>query len=66
MAAVRFIGQEHQVASTEVDTLNALGLAGAELAMAVAPKDFPLTWWGRLHAALTLGAEPKAVFDELV
>lgn len=59
-----FIGEAHQLATTEMDTLNAFGASGAELALATTPKGFPLTWSGRVHAALTLGGDPAAVLAE--
>ncbi|MEV6872197.1 hypothetical protein [Amycolatopsis sp. NPDC051128] len=60
-----FIDRARQLARTEMDTLTALGPAGAELAMATTPKGFPLTWSGRVHAALTLGIDPAAALAEL-
>ncbi len=58
-----FIGEAYQLATTEMDTLSALG-PGADLALAATPKGFPLTWSGRVHAALTLGTDPALVLAE--
>jgi hypothetical protein len=60
-----FITNARQLARTEMDTLTALGSGGAELALATTPKGFPLTWSGRVRAALTLGIDPAAVVAEL-
>jgi hypothetical protein len=59
-----FIGGAHQLATTEMDTLNSLGPAAAELALNLVPKGFPLTWSGRVHGALTLGIDPASVLSE--
>lgn len=61
-----FIKRTRQQAGTELDTLAAVGAgAPADLALAMVPKGFPLTWSGRVHAALTLGIDPLAVMEEL-
>jgi len=60
-----FIGTSLQLATTEMDTLNSLDPAGAELALMVRPKGFPLTWSGRIHAALTLGIDPVALLADV-
>lgn len=59
-----FIAGAHRLATTEIDTLTALSSGGAELALATTPKGFPLTWSGRVHAALTLGVDPAALMAE--
>jgi hypothetical protein len=55
-----FIDASEDAALTELDTLTALG-AWAEFSLATSPKGFPLTWSGRIQAALTLGADPLAI-----
>ncbi|MEU0884375.1 hypothetical protein ABZ345_37785 [Lentzea sp. NPDC005914] len=60
-----FIARMRQQARTELGTLSEFSPAGAELALATTPKGFPLTWSGRVHAALTLGIDPVAVMGEL-
>ncbi|WP_213454371.1 HNH endonuclease [Rhizomonospora bruguierae] len=60
-----FVRSARHLATTELDTLNALGgPAGAELALMTTPKGFPLTWGGRIGAALSLGADPAAILAE--
>ena len=60
-----FITRMRQQARTELGTLSEFSPAGAELALATTPKGFPLTWSGRVHAALTLGIDTAAVMGEL-
>jgi len=61
-----FVRKARQLATTELDTLNALGTAGADIALAHDPKGFPLTWGGRMRAALSLGADPSAILAEAI
>lgn len=60
-----FVGQCHQLATTEMDTLHAFG-SWAEFALDTTPKAFPLTWSGRVHSALTLGIDSGSVVAESV
>ncbi len=60
-----FVATARRLAATELDTLGALG-SGADLALATTPRGFPLTWAGRVRAALTLGADPAALLSESV
>lgn len=56
-----FTGDCDRRSRTELDTLGAFSPAAAEGALALVPKGFPLTWSGRVHAALTLGADPTTI-----
>lgn len=60
-----FTGRARQLARNEIDTLAAFSPSGAEFALATTPRGFPLTWSGRVHAALTLGIDPAGVIAEL-
>lgn len=53
-----------KLAQTELDTLGAFSPAGGELALAAYPRGFPLTWSGRIQAALTLGVEPATIVTD--
>jgi hypothetical protein len=60
-----FVSTAKQRALTEMDTLGTLTPDGQELALIFTPHAFPLTWSGRIHAALTLGPEiPKLAVSE--
>lgn len=49
---------------TELDTLNVFSPDIAEFALAGFPEGFPLTWSGRMQAALTLGSDPVAILGD--
>jgi len=59
-----FVRTARRLARTEMDTLNEFGAAGAELVLRSTPKGFPLTWGGRVKAALSLGKDPAAILTE--
>ena len=60
----RFVAECSELAKTELGTLGAFGPAGVELALAFYPKGFPLTWSGRVQAALTMGVDPAGILAD--
>ena len=56
-----FLADCTERASTELGSLQRFTPAGVELALLGYPKGFPLTWSGRVQAALTLGVDQLAV-----
>jgi hypothetical protein len=60
----KFASECDTLAKTELDTLRAFSPQAAEGYLAFYPKGFPLTWGGRIKAALTMGVDPKTIWDE--
>jgi hypothetical protein len=60
----KFTSRCDAAALTEMDTLNLFSEKAVEFALAVFPKGFPLTWSGRVQAALTLGSDPAALLKD--
>lgn len=56
-----FIEHCRTLSKTELDTLGAFSPGGAELVLGTSPKGFPLTWSGRIQAALTFGNDPATI-----
>lgn len=59
-----FLTEAAQLATTEIETLNALGPAWAQIILDGSPRGFPLTWSGRIHSALSLGADVNQLAQE--
>ena len=57
-----FVADCQRLARTEHDTLGAYGPEGVKWALAGHAAGFPLTWSGRIRAALTLGVDPIMIF----
>ncbi len=58
-----FLDQSRKLSLGEMETLSVFTPPAVELALAGYPQGFPLTWSGRVHEALSLGNDPKAILD---